>query len=346
MNKVLRIQQKLAKKYPQALSLDLFVDPLSMDANELSRYMAEVRADYEGERAYWNRGGAKMARVVEREFCLDSHDYRCRLYYPQACKSQAPGIIYIHGGGYIVGSNNTHDRIMRDLADLTKAVVIGVEYSLSPEARLPIALYQCIESVLWVVDHGEDYGIDGAQLALAGDSCGATLVMGTLARLHEMGRDGLVQGVLLYYGGYGLENHGTRVGNSTTHSESSTNALDQPKGSALDGMRDEDLELYRKLALPMNTQGELDTDSAEFEHMLAVDFRRVSFPPACIVAAGQDPLLADSVALAAKYQEAGMLHEYHCYTGVLHAFLHYSSVLPEAQNALHKGADFLKGLWR
>ena len=65
-----------------------------------------------------------------------------------------PVIVYIHGAGWVFGSKQTHDRLMRELAVGAGAAVVFPEYSLSPEARYPTALEECYSVVKWVTEHG------------------------------------------------------------------------------------------------------------------------------------------------------------------------------------------------
>ena len=70
-------------------------------------------------------------------------------------------IVYIHGGGWVVGNLDTHDRIMRTLAHSSGAAVVGIDYALSPEAKFPVAIEQCAALVRHLHERGADYGIDG-----------------------------------------------------------------------------------------------------------------------------------------------------------------------------------------
>ncbi len=324
MIEVLHIQEGLAKKYPQALAMDLSKDPCAMEPEELTQYMDSVRKDYEGERAYWNRGGVQVERIEKRTIVTRYGDVPVEIFYPVSSNpnTSLPMILYAHGGGYIVGSNRTHHRILRSLAVYTGMIVIGIEYSLSPEAKFPLALHQCTEVALWAAEDGKEIGGDSAALFMAGDSCGASLSLGVALRLREQGMGKLLRGILLLYGGYGLE-----------QSESRTYG-----GSQFDGMTQDDIELYNRLFLTKK-----EDKKHKYNALLANDFS-LGLPPACILCSTNDPLIDDNLALVAKYQEAGLAYEYHEYKGILHGFLHYQDVLPESDDALKKGATFLRQL--
>lgn len=98
-----------------------------------------------------------------------------RIVRPPTKSILLPGIIYLHGGGWILGNEHTHDRLIRDIACGTEAVVIFVKYTLSPEARFPIALDQAYSVATYIARHGVSLGVDPTRLAIAGDSVGGNM---------------------------------------------------------------------------------------------------------------------------------------------------------------------------
>ena len=79
-------------------------------------------------------------------------------------------MFHIHGGGWILGDRNTHDRLTRELAVGVNAAVVFVDYERSPEARYPTAIEQAYASILYVVEHANALGVDARRLAIFGDS--------------------------------------------------------------------------------------------------------------------------------------------------------------------------------
>jgi acetyl esterase len=86
-----------------------------------------------------------------------------------------PAVLYLHGGGWMLGGIETHARIVREIALRADAAVIFPHYALSPEARFPVAAEQCYATARWVQSHGAEHAIDGDRLAVAGDSAGGNL---------------------------------------------------------------------------------------------------------------------------------------------------------------------------
>ncbi len=112
------------------------------------------RQNYIDERKYWNEQGPEMAKTVSDTVTTDYGEVGVRLYYP-ACKP-APVLFYLHGGGFILGNLDTHDRIMRLLAHYSGCTVIGIDYSLSPEARFPQAIEETVAVCRFFNQHADD----------------------------------------------------------------------------------------------------------------------------------------------------------------------------------------------
>jgi acetyl esterase len=100
---------------------------------------------------------------------------RIRIVRPDGAKSPTPVLMWFHGGGWILGDKDTHDRLVREFASGTGATVVFVDYDRSPEARYPIAIEQAYGATKYVADHASELGIDASRLAIAGDSVGGNM---------------------------------------------------------------------------------------------------------------------------------------------------------------------------
>lgn len=94
---------------------------------------------------------------------------------PVSRNGSLPTVVYTHGGGWILGNFDTHERLVRDLTEQTGAAFVFVNYPPSPEARYPIAIEQVYATVAWVARYGAELGLDGTRLAVAGDSVGGNM---------------------------------------------------------------------------------------------------------------------------------------------------------------------------
>lgn len=98
-----------------------------------------------------------------------------------------PGVLYFHGGGWVLGNFTTHERLMRDLATQTNAVMVFVEYTPAPEQKHPVQLDQVYATLKYVAENAAEFGIDANQLAIAGDSVGGQMVAVTAVRAKKDG---------------------------------------------------------------------------------------------------------------------------------------------------------------
>jgi acetyl esterase/lipase len=105
----------------------------------------------------------------------DVGDVRVRIVKPVGATDALPAVLYMHGGGWILGNAGTHDRLVRELAVGADAAIVFVEYDRSPEARYPVAIEQGYATARWIVQHGATEGLDASRLAVAGDSVGGNM---------------------------------------------------------------------------------------------------------------------------------------------------------------------------
>jgi len=280
-----------------------------------TRSAADIREVYERERAYWNEGGPAMASSLDITLDGPIGVVPIRIYEPVDYGVNAT-LMFMHGGGWMVGSTASHDRIARTLADHCKCKTVSVDYRLAPEFKFPVQFEECL-AVLHALKAGEIDNCPGQRLLLAGDSAGANLALG-LALWCRDRHPGLVSALALFYGTYGLRDSGSR----------------RLYGNGQDGMSHADLTYYRRSYL----RSEADMDDPRY-NMLDADLS--DMPPAYIMAAELDPVKDDSLTLAAQYSELGISHELSVYDGMLHGFLHMSRICDKARHALQAGAKFL-----
>lgn len=161
----------------------------------------EVRRAAEVVRAPWRAGGPVMLNVRELVVPAGTGRMRIRVYDPGPAGPK-PALLYAHGGGWVMFSLDTHDRVMREYAARSGVAVIGLDYPLSPEAKFPVALNQIAEVVRWVGEHGAEIGIDAKRLALGGDSAGGNLSLSTALLLRDAGEGTRLSALLLNYGAF------------------------------------------------------------------------------------------------------------------------------------------------
>ena len=107
-----------------------------------------------------------------------------RIVRPKGCAAPLPIVMDFHGGGWILGDEKTHDRLIREIASRAHAAVVFVKYTPSPEAKFPAPLEQAYAATRYMADNGSRFGLDGSRLAVAGDSVGGNMAT-IVARLAK-----------------------------------------------------------------------------------------------------------------------------------------------------------------
>lgn len=276
------------------------------------------RTLYNANRAYWNTGAPEMASTEDLKLSGPRGPIPARLHKPSNADA-LPVLVYLHGGGWIVGNLDTHDRIMRLLAEKSGWAVLGVEYRLAPETKFPGPQEDCIAAADWATSAGARHGLDPDRIAFAGDSAGANMAMAVLLSMKAAGTLSSAKAALLYYGSYGLRDSGSR----------------RLWGGPEDGLSAKDLAFFRECLF----RDPVEMEDPRFD-ILANDLS--GLPPLFALAVEMDPLHDDTTALAAAVAETGGTVEATTVPGVLHGFLHMSHSVRLAMDALDAGADFLK----
>jgi acetyl esterase len=125
-------------------------------------------------------------------------DVRVRIVKPLGASGALPAVVYMHGGGWILGNAGTHDRLVRELAVGADAAVVFVEYDRSPEARYPVAIEQGYAAAQWITRDGAAEGLDASRLAVAGDSVGGNMAAALTILAKQRGDVTFVQQSLYY----------------------------------------------------------------------------------------------------------------------------------------------------
>lgn len=123
---------------------------------------------------------------------------RVRIVRPAKATGSLPAVLYYHGGGWVMGDRNTHDHLIRELAVQSKAAVVFVEYDNAPDVRYPVNNEQAYAALNHVSANGAALGIDGARLAVAGDSAGGNMAI-AVSLMAKMRNGPKLSHQLLFY---------------------------------------------------------------------------------------------------------------------------------------------------
>lgn len=121
-----------------------------------------------------------------------------RVYRPAAARSALPAVVYTHGGGWVLGDRETHDRLVRELTVGANAVVVFVDYDRAPEAHYPVAIEESYEVLKYVAQHPDEFGADANRIAIAGDSVGGNMTA-AIALLAKERKGPAITAQLLFY---------------------------------------------------------------------------------------------------------------------------------------------------
>jgi acetyl esterase len=267
---------------------------------------------------FWNANPPAVAGVTNFSIPGPGGPIAVRLYDPGVA-APAPCLVYLHGGGWVICSLDSHDDVCRRIALAGRVMVASIDYRLAPEHKFPAGLEDCIAATRWLAAHGEARGIDGRRLAIGGDSAGANLSLATLVALRDAGGPSL-RGGLLIYGAYGSDR-------------------DTPSHRAFgDGRYILSLaEIEWFLSHYLDGAGKRDDLRAAPLH---ADLHRL--PPLYLTAAEFDPLFDDTVALAGKLKESGVSYEYRYWPGVVHAALHMARLLDPMKDFIAEIGGWLR----
>jgi len=230
-----------------------------------------------------------------------------------------PALVYFHGGGWVLGGIDSHDRLCRVIADDAGCVVVSVDYRLAPESKFPAAVVDARTAYTWVVSQAAALGIDARRIAIGGDSAGGNLAaVVTLAGVA--GQCPLPAYQLLIY--------------PVTDLACDTRSYDQ----FADGyFLTRSLMLwFREQYLP-SIRDHVDPLASP----LRADVRK-PLPPALVITAGFDPLVDEGLAYARKMRTAGTEVTYRCHEGLIHGFVSMTGAIPAARAALAEATTGLR----
>lgn len=277
------------------------------------RTVAERRRIAEKVRAPWARGGPVMASTED----LDVEGLRIRVHRP-VDRRPLPAMLYIHGGGWMLFSIDTHDRLMREYAARAGIVVIGIDYRLAPEHPFPAALEDCAKVMAWLRPNATSLGIDPARVLVGGDSAGANLAVALCLTLRDI-EESLPAAMLLNYGAFSPEHLPSyaRYGG----------------GEYLLGAAEMDWFWQNYTGAPALLQSGL---------VAPIDADLHDLPPAYLAVAECDILADCNHAFAARLAAAGVPVASVTYRGATHSFLEAVSVSSLAARALDDQARWMR----
>ncbi|GGB36527.1 acetylesterase [Tistrella bauzanensis] len=278
----------------------------------------EARAIAETVRRRWTEGGPVMADTTEHAIATRHGDVRIRIHRPAGVAAPAPALIYLHGGGFVLFSLDTHDRLMREYASRARMVVIGVDYSLAPEVRFPRPPQEVVDVVRALHARAAEFGIDPARIALGGDSAGGNLTVSACLAFRDAG-EAPVSAMVLNYGGFSME-------------------LVTPSVVRFGGGN---FLLTTHMMLWFLMHYVADPDQRFDPRLRVLDADLAGLPPAWMVITDCDPLYDENIEMRDRLIAAGVTVDAKVYPGTVHSFLEAVSIARVAGEALDDTARWL-----
>jgi len=274
--------------------------------------------------ANFNQINARWNQVDDTQFQIDYFSVPCPTRQMPAVRiarkkdAREGTLLYLHGGGWVFGSINTHLGGMAKLAELTGLTVVGIDYGLAPQAPFPAGLNDACWAWRWLRATPQSPRLNGPWV-VSGDSSGANLALAMMLDLRNAGEP-LPDAALLFYGVYSADHQ------TTSHKQC---------GGGQFGLSTEKMAWYRNHYLSGHRQNSSDPRVSPVLAQLE------GLPPIFMNAAGLDCLRDDSVLLAQRLSAAGVPHQFKQIEGVTHGFMQMSSELPEALAAYVDAATFI-----
>jgi acetyl esterase len=249
------------------------------------------------------------------------------VYRPQGSVGDLPVVLYTHGAGWVFGDVHTHDRLVRELTTRAEAATVFTSYSLSPEARYPVAVEQVYAVLEWIANDGAAHGLDPERIAVAGDSVGGNMTAAITLMAKQRGGPAIA-GQLLYY--------------PVTDASFDTGSYHQFATGYW--LRRDGMQWF---------WDQYTTDPAQRAQITASPLRATpadlaGLPPALVINGEADVLRDEGEAYAAKLRAAGVPVTSVRYNGTIHDFVMLNALrdTDAARAATAQGGEFLRTtLW-
>jgi acetyl esterase len=250
----------------------------------------------------------------------DGSEILAQLYMPDS-PEPVPTMVYMHGGGWVIGNHTSVDALVRTLVNRSGCAILSIDYRLAPEHRFPTALNDVQNALSWVNDNAAKWGLDSNRVAVGGDSSGANLAAAASLLCRDRGDPTLVFQLLVYP----VLDRNYHTTSYHLFGDGASSAL-----STADVMWFHNHYVNHPEDLDLPYVSPLRAESL------------AGLPRTLLICAEIDPLLDDSIEYTRRLEQAGVPVEMQIIPGVFHGFWWMGGVLTEAREALNLAADRMR----
>jgi len=283
----------------------------------------QARAGYREKSARFGGHAAPMAELRDFSIPGPGGEIRLRLYRPEGLGSPGPALFYVHGGGWVLGDLESHDKVCRAIAAQTPCCVVAVDYRLAPEHPFPAGLNDVLTALAWIAENAPSFGVAKDRLAIGGDSAGGS--MAAAACLDARGKGPLLRAQVLIYP-------------STDSTPEVRLWPSRIENAQLPPLDTETLRWFSSKYLPRGL--EADRRDPRLSPLYAESL--AGLPPALVLTAEYDPLRDEGKAYADRLAASGVPVIHRRFTGQIHGFIEFGGVLTAAREAIGEIASFLR----
>jgi len=313
-----RVERATATLHPRVAERLASMPPPARRPQSVAEAVALARAEHAASTAAVAERADTGVGVREHEVPAPHGRLRVR-EYRAAAQRPHPSVVFVHGGGWVMGTLDTYDDLLSRLAAALGGGVFCVDYRLAPEVRYPGAVDDAEVAVRWVMEHAGRFGLDPARVWVAGDSAGGTVATAVARRLRDRppGHGAPLAGQLLWY--------------PVTDAAMDTASYEEFADGF--GLSAEQMGWFWDLYCP-DPERRREPDASPLR---APDLG--GLPPLLLVVASHDPLRDEGLAYARRLQDAGVPVDVRVAKGMVHGFLRWTAVLDEASECIRAAAE-------
>jgi acetyl esterase len=260
----------------------------------------------------------EVAKIEYRFISGPTAELLIKIYTPEGV-GPFPAVVFFHGGGWVAGNIEINGVQHQQIAHSARVVVVAVNYQKAPEHKFPIPFDDCYATLEWVVKNAESLNINSDEIGVAGDSAGGNLAAAVALKARDVKGPKLAFQILIYPAVDYKFDYPSMMDNATGYS-----------------LTTQGMKWYWDQYMATVA----DLENPYFRPMAAKSLENL--PPTLVLTAELDPLRDEGEIFAKRLRDAGVVSQLKRYDGLVHGFVLMQGFLPEAREAIHEVARFLR----